>query len=205
MRVLLICVAVGAVAVTVAFAAHHYFAFSSADSIGIAAVAAAVVGAAGAFAPLLPKRGHCEVVHTYLELGGQEWIKFHFEAHVLNSGTESDVLKAIHYVFYHRESGVFPVSLIFGARDLNELSGEILPYTLAPGHKHMVEASDNFLADSPLGRRLEEEAEERSDYVLRCKFIFAHSRPVTVRVHPHSLDAPDTVQAVLDERRLGLN
>jgi hypothetical protein len=205
MRVLLICVAIGAVAVTAAFAAHHYFALSAADSIGIAAVVAAVVGAAAALAPLQPKRGHCEVVHTYLELGGQEWITFHFEAHVLNSGTDSEVLKEIHYVFYNRESGLFPVSLIFGARDLNEASGQILPYSLAPGHKYMVEASDNFLADSALGRRLEKEAKERSDYVLRCKFIFAHSRPVTVRVHPHSLDPPDPVQAELDERRLGLN
>jgi hypothetical protein len=180
---------------------HARFGLSLGDAL-------ALVGLIGVAAALIPPArlfgGECHVSNVYVELGGQDWITFHFEAHVLNSGKELDVLKRVRYVFYHRQSGLFPLLLIFGAREIDRREGQILPCPLKPGQTYFVETKDSFDSDSPRGKRLTVEGNEYSDYTILCKFIFARSRSVTVRAHPHTLEPPDRFRSWLEEQRLRL-
>ena len=204
-RVLITSGAVLVVALAVALAGHFYFALSTADTIALAAFVAAAVGAAAALIPVLEGRSRGEVTRPYFELGEDEgWIKFHFEAYVLNSGGSADILREVECLFYHVRTGTFPISLIFGAREVEQPTGHILPHDLRPGQTYFVEAREHFSVDSNGGKRLKEEYQNRDDYVLRCRFIFDKSRAVVVRVHPHDLNPVNAEQAEIKERQLGL-
>lgn len=197
MRVAMLVVAT-AVLVAAAWWGHLRFNLD----LGVTSAVVGLVGvAAGVVALYAPKpRRQCLVSDPYFTItrpAGDNFLHFSVEAKLLNAGEQAVVLREVKALFYRRDGTVGELGLLFGARDLQAASGQILPMSLAPGVSYLVEGKDHVGDGSPLARFVL--AGEYEDFLLRCSFRFAQGRPITIRLRPFSSDPPPVVATLVAE------
>ncbi len=202
MRVAMLVVAT-AVLLFAAYWAHLRFNLD----LGVTSAVVGLVGvAAGLVALYAPKpRRQCLISDPYFTIthpDGDDFVHFTVEAKLLNAGEQATVLREVRCLFYRRDGAVGQLGLLFGARDIQAASGQILPMSLAPGVTYLAEGKDHVGDSSPLARFVL--SGEIEDFVLRCSFRFAQGRPIILRLRPFSSDRPPVVATLVAELKAGL-
>jgi hypothetical protein len=149
--------------------------------LGISATVVGLVGVAAAIVSLLPEiknsSAECKVSNAWFNiLDPQAW-EYKFHANLINSGTEPDVLEELECTLY--KGGELESVFVAGAKEITKPTGHVLPFSLHPHITYEVEGVGTIVS-TPESRKLI--ADQGSEFILHCKFVFAKSRPILLRL-----------------------
>ena len=167
-----------------------------------------LIGTAAALAALVEAKKHARKPHftvseAWFSFKGEVFRGYELGASLINEGDQHDVLRSVDHQLYRRDLGFIDSVLICGGREISMKIGHVLPIECRPRILYRVDgvafipvaAARMYRATGSFGV---------DDYVLRCRFVFAGAKPVTVRVTQMGLSLKSPILHAIGEFLLRL-
>lgn len=144
-----------------------------------------IVGAAAAVAALFNSR---KKVIPPRFLISEAWV--HYKSNIVegyklnisltNTGSEADVLQAVEQKLYNRRLGFIRSILTCGGRPVDAARGHVIPIKCAPYVQYLIQGVATVGISAKKMKKALEPIDDQ--YIVKCKLIFANSRPITIRI-----------------------
>ena len=150
-----------------------------------------VIGTAAGLAALAETKRHARkasftISDAFLKFREKVFMGYQLSATLINVSDEPDVLRQINFQFYNKHLGFIESVLTCGGRQVMQDKGHILPIECLQRKLCRVDGIGDIGVNMRIYERLAL-VEQVDDYVLRCTFVFATAKPITIRVSRNGL------------------
>lgn len=128
------------------------------------------------------RRPHFTISNVWLTVKDNPFFSYEFAATIINEGDRPDVLREITAQLYLRNYGFIDSAFTCGGRQVIAPTGQILPIECLPRIAYRIDGVGDVGIIPSVWERIVARA-DRDDYVLRCTFVFAVAKPLTVRAN----------------------